>query len=300
MAGITDVFVICPCFKTGGPEALHQLAFSSSEVGFNAVLVYTGDCTNLYVDDYPSLKIGKMADIIDSSKSAIIIPEVFDPIHYRNTYPKSKIIVWWLSYNHGRSQIPKFRGINAVLSPVAHAFQSYYAEDMVRKDLQLKTTYFLFDFTRSSYVNFIPPKDQKKLPVVLYNPAKDKVTPRVASQLNITSVALTGMNLSALIENGSRSSVYVDYGSHPGKDRFPREMAMLGCVIVTNQEGSARYYEDVPIDEKVVTEAELSELLTSILKDPTSYYIKQQSYRDIIKNEKHEFKEQIKKLFISL
>ena len=47
-----------------------------------------------------------------------------------------------------------------------------------------------------------------------------------------------------------RAKVYIDFGSHPGKDRIPREAAVCGCCIITNREGSAAYAEDVGIPEK--------------------------------------------------
>ena len=43
------------------------------------------------------------------------------------------------------------------------------------------------------------------------------------------------------------SKLYVDFGSHPGKDRMPREAATHGCCIITGRRGSAGNAFDVPI-----------------------------------------------------
>lgn len=45
------------------------------------------------------------------------------------------------------------------------------------------------------------------------------------------------------------SMVYIDFGNHPGKDRFPREAAICGCCIITGKRGSAKYFEDIPISD---------------------------------------------------
>ena len=39
----------------------------------------------------------------------------------------------------------------------------------------------------------------------------------------------------------------MDFGFHPGQDRLPREAALLKNCIITNREGSAAFYKDVPI-----------------------------------------------------
>ena len=44
-----------------------------------------------------------------------------------------------------------------------------------------------------------------------------------------------------------RSKIYIDFGSHPGMDRLPREAALCGCIIITNGEGSAGFPQDYPI-----------------------------------------------------
>ena len=46
------------------------------------------------------------------------------------------------------------------------------------------------------------------------------------------------------------SKLYVDFGSHPGKDRMPREAALLGCCIITSRRGAAGNPFDVPIPDR--------------------------------------------------
>lgn len=47
----------------------------------------------------------------------------------------------------------------------------------------------------------------------------------------------------------STAKVYIDFGNHAGKDRIPKA-AISGCCVITGKDGSAKFYEDVPIDEE--------------------------------------------------
>ena len=54
----------------------------------------------------------------------------------------------------------------------------------------------------------------------------------------------------------------MDFGYHPGKDRMPREAALFGNCIITNQKGSAKNNLDIPIKSKY----KFSEVKTNIPK----------------------------------
>lgn len=45
---------------------------------------------------------------------------------------------------------------------------------------------------------------------------------------------MTTQQVKSLLGN---SKVYVDFGNHPGKDRFPREAAIMGCCVITGKRG---------------------------------------------------------------
>ncbi|MCX7738527.1 MAG: hypothetical protein N2Z80_03840 [Hydrogenothermaceae bacterium] len=52
-----------------------------------------------------------------------------------------------------------------------------------------------------------------------------------------------------MIDILKKAKVYIDFGNHTGKDRIPREAAMLECCVITGRRGIAKYREDVPIPE---------------------------------------------------
>ncbi len=45
------------------------------------------------------------------------------------------------------------------------------------------------------------------------------------------------------------SRVYIDFGEHPGKDRIPREAAIMGLCVITGKRGAAANDQDVFIPD---------------------------------------------------
>ena len=99
------------------------------------------------------------------------------------------------------------------------------------------------------------------------------------------------------------SKVYVDFGTHPGKDRFPREAAISGCCILTDKKGSAKFSRDVPISNEYKFEDEdknISKIRNKINFCLTNYdeAIDQfESYRKYILSEKKSFGLDCEKIF---
>ena len=60
------------------------------------------------------------------------------------------------------------------------------------------------------------------------------------------------MTRNEIIRLLQRVKIYIDFGNHSGKDRIPRETAILKCCVMTGLRGSAKYKEDVniPFDYK--------------------------------------------------
>lgn len=100
-----------------------------------------------------------------------------------------------------------------------------------------------------------------------------------------------------------KSKVYIDFGNHPGKDRIPREAAICGCCVITGKKGSARFYNDVPIDDSFKFEDSPSNLEKIIykIKECFSNYQEEtrkfDKYREIIKKSESEFEKDIIKIF---
>ena len=101
-----------------------------------------------------------------------------------------------------------------------------------------------------------------------------------------------------------KSKVYIDFGHHPGKDRFPREAASCGCCIITGMKGAAKYYEDVSIPAEFKFESNKKEIANIISKieecfnNFDSESLKFDDYRKKIKLEEQKFERDIEEIFI--
>lgn len=112
---------------------------------------------------------------------------------------------------------------------------------------------------------------------------------------------IIGMTEEEVVLNMQIAKVYVDFGSHPGKDRIPREAAACGLCVITNKKGSAGFYDDVPIDEKYkfgdpIDYEKAAALLKDIINNYGSHFHAFDNYRDVIRSEKQKFEDDVKKL----
>jgi hypothetical protein len=111
------------------------------------------------------------------------------------------------------------------------------------------------------------------------------------------------MTIDEVKELLSVAKIYIDFGCHPGKDRIPREAAMLGCCVVTGLEGSARFNEDlpIPIEYKFVRDASevpnIVAKLRFILANYESCKLNFTQYQEFIMHEQYLFVESVSKLF---
>ena len=269
------IYVLCPAFyKTGGTELLHQFVWVLNQKGFDADIAYYGE-----KDEYlnPAFKqyVSKyvLFDEVKNEDAYFVIPEVkTDLLKILN--PKN-CMIWWESVNNYKqtfAQDVKFNGIlrgvyhlkNKIFNnktasfkllkqAKAHFVQSYYAKDYLQKHGISDNVYFLKDYVNNLYIEKessvnLNAKDN----IVLYNPKKGKKTTAKIIKKNpdLKFVPLINMTNVQVQEMLTKAKVYIDFGSHPGMDRFPREAAMMHCCVITNKCGSAKFYEDVPVNDK--------------------------------------------------
>lgn len=97
--------------------------------------------------------------------------------------------------------------------------------------------------------------------------------------------------------------MYIDFGTHPGKDRIPREAALRNCIVLTNRNGAADNDVDVPIPNEYKIHSVLSNL--GKIREQIHYALsnydvetkKFDSYRDVISKEKQVFDDSVKNVF---
>jgi hypothetical protein len=255
--------------------------------------------------NYLKYNIPNVRNIDDLSDNVIIVPELFTNIEALVKYKNIQKIVWWLSLdfffltmfskNHpfqtlmhrvigiinkklGRKALPElvdkaikhyknislteFSNVNTVS---LHMVQSQYALEYLNNNGINDATY-LSDYLRDDFLS-IDVQIKTKKNIVIYNPKKgiDFTKKIISKGKNIEFIAIQNMTPVEVIELMKIAKVYIDFGNHPGKDRIPREAAILGCCVITGKRGSAFNALDVEINEEFKFE-DVEESVDSIIE----------------------------------
>jgi hypothetical protein len=322
------VYIVCPANKaTGGPLLLHQLADKFIGNGINAMMYYfeteNSDPNNPVHEFYKSFNIPFVTKIDDEESNLLVIPET--ETKYIFKYKKIQKVIWWLSVdnflitNAKKRRFsfkrliglkPKEKNYSFSATPEHyHWSQSAYAIDFL-KNKNITSVEYLSDYLDSVFLNEVSNLSFEKLNkenIIAYNPKKGFETTQKLMALtpNFTWVPIENMTPAEVKALLYKSKLYVDFGNHPGKDRIPREAAVCGCIIITNKEGSAHYFEDVAIDEAYKFEHVLEKtsdfinLVESIFNNYAAHVENFKSYRTRISNEEKRFDTDLKNIIHS-
>lgn len=327
------IYVMCPAhIKTGGTELLHQLVYQLGKLNKEAQIVYTGvmdgkdpmpEAFSEYIDGYLYSE-----NIEDNPSNILVVSEVacnqLAKYHYIKKY------IWWLSVDNytarngflGRMKIQGFRTAVSLLLKGKithlnkyvhladlHLCQSYYAIDFVKRlGVAKDKIAYLSDYINDIYTTNKYDKDNKsRINYVLYNPSKgfNFTKKLIESAPELHWKPLQNMTTEQVMNLMRESKVYIDFGNHPGKDRFPREAAMSGCCIITGMRGSAAFFEDVRIpkefkfdENEQFVENKIIAKINECLNDYDSVQTKFDSYRAFIRSEKQKFIEDVNEIFL--
>lgn len=317
----STIYVACPAqLVTGGPEAMHQLYYKLKATGLNAKMFYfPSDIEAPVADRFLQYNPVFVREIVDNSSNIIIVPEVSTDL--LGAYKKIRKAIWWLSVDNyfttidNERKLPKrtklkrfisrkwsFSFANSDADHYYHFAQSKYAYDfLMAKDLS--KVFFLSDYLNSSYFEDLT--TQEKLNQVLYNPRKGFENTKLLMQAcpDIKWVPLENMTVAEVKSVLQASKVYVDFGSHPGKDRFPREAVINGCCVITGRNGSSNFYEDVPISDKfkfqdVATSVHaIIDLIRTCFTEYDSVTKEFDLYREKVLREEEIFEKEIQAIF---
>lgn len=261
----TKIYVVCPAnVATGGPELLHQFAFKLKENNLNVFIFYTNRTVeNPVHSNYREYAIEWVEVIEDDINNILIVPEV--ETNMIINYNKIKKVIWWLSIDFYFLSLPgifgklnrvllhKFNiqtyfGFSKTLKNVdLHMVQSKYAEIFL-KSKGIDNLIYMSDYLHKNFID-IETNLEVKENIVAYNPKKGiKFTTKLIQVASgIKFVAIENMTRQEVVQLLQKAKVYIDFGFHPGKDRIPREAAILKCCVITNKKGSANFFEDLPI-----------------------------------------------------
>lgn len=257
-------FIVCPAYVvTGGTELLHQLSLQLSTRGVENYMLYTDVKQGIppTPDAFMKYNVKYTTYFVDHRTSVLIVPETL--IEMTDQCKKGKKIIWWLSAdNYLSSHSDEIRRQDKLdifglseNADILHFAQSRYAAEFVKEQFGVREPYLLGDYisdviqnTAIQYNGSLPREN-----ICLYNPRKGEENLRDIRDRcreDIQWIPLQGLQPDEMAMLMCRAKVYIDFGSHRGKDRIPREAAVCGCCIITNREGSAIYAEDVGIPEK--------------------------------------------------
>lgn len=240
------IYVVCPAYsKSGGPELLHQLVHVLNNNGVKAIIAYTAynkedklSPVNAAFKKYVK-KYCLFEQIPDRADSIVVFPEVnIEDIHFLKNATK---YCWWLSVDnylkrYNLHYIIKNKLTRYFLTWTKHGFwrygfsyirknvsknlvQSYYAEDYLKKRGFTNIVYL------SDYINEEYQEDTSisyRNNAVLYNPKKGIEFTRqlIEAAPDLNWVPLENMSNEEVRGKLKTSKVYIDFGDHPGKDRF--------------------------------------------------------------------------------
>lgn len=329
------VFVYYPRGKdSGGPEALYQLVDSLRRSNIEAYLVpYPSTVTEKAIPYFVSrYDAPEVLNTDDRKGSAILVPEAQLSLlrHVRRASP----ICWWLSiesshyFRDARSRINRrldqrnpviidlckdafgagrsvaSRLVVSDLTRISHLAQSHYAWSYLATRLPMPPS-LVSDYTVVENEQLSENTHAKQRPVVAYNGMKGALLVEQVAQhfSELEFRPIMGMSRTGVQDALRQAMVYLDLGPHPGKDRLPREAALLGCVTIVAMRGAGAFFDDVPIpiSQKVGVEGGIvknaTRVLRRVFKDLASEYSLQQSYRQEIRGERRRFDSQVSAYF---
>lgn len=264
----SKILVCCPASAvTGGPELLHQLVHELRDIGHEAYIVYFPfDEKHECPDEYKCYGVPQ-SQLIDKPGILIVVPEVFTFIARR--FKSANVAIWWLSVDNyfrrqGESKIrDMLANYNGYVRPrkfserkipifrmrkYIHFFQSEYSKEFL--EMKGICGVMITDYLGDVYLNGSSKVDMGlKKNIVCYNPKKcfSRTSKLIKAYPEIEFTPIQGLSRDGVYDLLCRSKMYVDFGNHPGKDRLPREAAILRCCVITGRRGAAENNLDIPV-----------------------------------------------------
>ena len=306
------IYVCCPPrIATGGVELLHQLVFELNRQCFGiAEILYldnTPEVSWVMPSEYEKYKNPFAVNTYGGKDAVIILPEIWT-FMAEIQFKECPVIIWWESVDNYFLTTPvekwySFKKNESIL----HMTQSMYAADFLKKaGISEKQILEVSDYLGEDFFTEEVPLDSSKRKLnVLYNPRKglDFTNKLIAFSPNLNWIPIEKMSPAEVSHLMLESRVYIDFGNHPGKDRMPREAAIMGCCIVTGRNGSAGYYEDVPIMDQYKFECNIADIpaicscIEKLVNEYDTYISDFAYYRFFIQTEKKKFETSVKGLF---
>lgn len=296
------IYVLCPAkIITGGIEAVHQLIDKLRKFGHDGKIVPVPSVSNPVCLQYRNYDVIFSHEVVDEARNILLTTEV-NP-HGLDHYQRIQKAIWWLSVDFHEALKEKFDFENPQSTGITHFVQSAYAASFLRSK-GVSDFYYLTDYLHAIYFTANPQPHKNN--VVLYTPVKGAqsyIHRLMQIDPSIQWLALSGMIRKLHAKTMRQGKVYVDFGSHPGKDRQPREAVVNGCCVLVGLAGAARFQNDIPIpneykfDLQSMAEHKILDTIRSCLTDYNRRIHDFDSYAEIVRRDEERFEEEIKAIF---
>lgn len=312
---------------TGGPEALHQLAYYMRQMGMEAYTVYytySGFLVAEPINQYKQyeVQVVRYEEIEDVSGNYVIAPE--NAPWCLNGFKKAKKCIWWLSLHANEVKKGSLKErVGLMKRRLLHEDLSHYRHIDFNPDncwhlCASKYTYLYVSqiYKRSRVDYLVEPisldflrMGNEDLPaeredVVLYNPSKPSVImTELLQRGNYCYFPLKGYTPDGLAERYKKSKLYVDFGHFGGPERMPKEAVFYGCnILVANHNAAANDF-DVAIPQKYkVEDVESAEQIEVRIADMLEHYETQNAdflpFKLKVEHLENNFLNQLKELFL--
>ena len=244
---------------TGGPEALHQLAYYMRNLGMEVYTVYytySGFPKAQPVDRYKQYDVEVVSynDIVDVASYYVIAPE--NAPWCLNGFKKAQKCIWWLSLHANEVKKGSFKEELVLMKRRLFRQDSsfyrhidYNPENCWHLCASKHTYLYVSELYKKSKVNYLVEPisldflkmgnsnlPAKREDVVLYNPSKPSAMMKeLLERACFNYVPLKGFTPAGLAEQYKKSKLYVDFGHFGGPERMPKEAVYYGCnILVAN------------------------------------------------------------------
>ncbi|WP_062226674.1 hypothetical protein [Aureimonas frigidaquae] len=310
---MSTVYILTPVAKTGGIEAIFQLAHALESIGVTARLLpgelamdserhILANGPADFAQTYPEYGVTCVHQAHLLPQDSIVVPEVYIRFHGELRRLACRRYIWWLSLDNAfYGDLGAWRDhpffAEGSARDFVHLYQSFYAAAFLHGRGVLQA------HELKCYVNSLfsggagPAGVQERQPVILYNPRKDDVFWRILARQcpELRFQPLQGLSPDEMKQVFATSRVYIDFGSHPGMDRIPREAALNGLVVMTGLRGAAGNLVDVPIHrdfkfrDDEVESGHCAQALRHIVADYDAQVARQDGYRRWIAGQRQAF-----------
>ena len=325
------VYILCTSnFATGGTESLHLLCHTLRKKDIDARMIYAEEnhligeliyrlghpghgnvdvCKGWYdhvtsngkVEQFNIYDTVSTDKIEDNENNTLIVPEIY--LNALNKFSLLKKGIWWLAArvnSDGSYDYQKWFNFNKDRD-VYHFYNSKAAEFML-SNLNA-TNYFQLKTFVNENIKF---SDKTKENIICYNPKKGlEFTEKILKLLpEYKHIPINNMTPEQVRDTLSRAKLYIDFGHHPGRERLPREAILCDCCIISSFEGSAMFFEDMPIKESYKFEKDdkninvIVNLIKDVINDYDTHLNNFKHYKKILSNNKTQFNIDVDNLII--